>query len=62
MSLLNINHDKNIHLIEFDTKIYSQFDVARIINDFKIKYIKFYLENDKYILLIKIPFSGYYHA
>ena len=40
MSLLNINHDKNIHLIEFDTKIYSQFDVARIINDFKIKYIK----------------------
>lgn len=50
---LNINYNKYLHYIEFDKSQFTQFDIARIIADNNIKYIKFInQDDDKYLLLV----------
>ena len=52
INIININNNKVIHRIEFDKHFYSQFDVANIINDQNIKYIKIIIEPDDIVVLV----------
>ena len=52
LDIININHNKEIYCIEFDKNKFSHFDIANIIHEHQIKYIKIINEIDRYILLI----------